>query len=266
MSELTKRVLFAVPAALLLLGSMWIGGIYFELIIGIIAAFTLWEIHRLVVKSNAPDFYWVSWLIALSIWFSVRLPEMVVLGFGVILALPTIWTFFSKKNERSRRWLSTLFCGVYAPLGFLMLVRIRNLGVEIEGFWLAIAVLLMIWGNDVFAYFGGKRFGKTPLAPRVSPNKTWEGFFFGFLGAAVGLMIAFSFATPFPVALLIILPAVIIASIFGPIGDLLESRLKRIAGVKDSSNLLPGHGGFFDRFDALILSTPFFFFYFSLVL
>lgn len=266
MSELTKRVLFAVPAALLLLGTMLIGGIYFELIVGAIAAFTLWEIHRLVVASNSPDIYWVSWLIALSIWFSVRLPEMMVLGIGVIVTLITLWIFFSRNVEFSRRWLSTLFCGVYAPLGFLMLVRIRNLGVEPEGFWLALSILLMIWGNDVFAYFGGKKFGKTPLAPKVSPNKTWEGFFFGFLGAGVGLMIAYGLAAPFPVDLLIILPVIIIASIFGPVGDLLESRLKRLAGVKDSSNLLPGHGGFFDRFDALILSTPFLYFYFSLVL
>lgn len=266
MSELTKRVLFAVPAALLLLTIMWIGGIYFELLVGIIAAITLWEIHRLVVKSKSPDFYLVSWLIGLSIWFSVRLPEMVVLGIGVIVTLITIGIFFSRNDEFSRLWLSTIFCGVYAPIGFLMLVRIRNLGIETEGFWLAIAVLLMIWGNDVFAYIGGKNFGKTPLAPRVSPNKTWEGFFFGFLGAIVGLLIAYGFATPFPVDLLIVLPAVIIASLFGPLGDLIESRLKRIAGEKDSSNLIPGHGGFFDRFDALILCTPFFYFYFSLIL
>lgn len=245
---------------------MWIGGIYFELLVALLAAVTLWEIHKLVGLSKSPDYIWVSWFIGISIWLSVRLPEMVVLGIGVIVSLITIWIFFSRNDEFSRRWLSTIFCGVYAPIGFLMLFRIRNLGVETEGFWLAFAVLLMIWGNDVFAYFGGKKFGKTPLAPRVSPNKTWEGFFFGFLGSIVGLLIAYSTASQFPVGLLIILPATIIASLFGPLGDLLESRLKRIAGVKDSSNLLPGHGGFFDRFDALILCTPFFYFYFSLIL
>ncbi len=266
MSELTKRVLFAIPAALLLLFIMWMGGLYFELLVGVMAAITLWEIHRLMIASKTPDYYIVSWFIALSIWFSVRLPELVVLAIGVIIALVTIGIFFSRNEVFSRRWLSTIFCGVYASIGFLMLVRIRNLGLETEGFWLAIAVLLMIWGNDVFAYFGGKSFGKTPLAPRVSPNKTWEGFSFGFIGAAAGLIIAYGLATPFPIDFLTVLPVVLIASIFGPLGDLLESRLKRIAGVKDSSNLLPGHGGLFDRFDALILCTPFFYFYFSVVL
>lgn len=266
MSELAKRVLFAVPAAVLFLAVLWFGGIYFEILVGIMAAITMWEIHGLLKKSNTSDYHWISWALALSIWFSVRLPETVVLAIAIIVVLVTIWSFASEKSIDSRRWLSTLFCGLYAPLGFVMLVRIRSLGLEVEGFWLAIAVLFMIWGNDVFAYFGGKTFGKTPLAPRVSPNKTWEGFFFGLMGATVGLMIAYGLAAPFPISIPAILPVVFIASIFGPLGDLLESRLKRVAGVKDSSNLLPGHGGFFDRFDALILTTPFLFFYFSLFL
>lgn len=124
----------------------------------------------------------------------------------------------------------------------------------------------MIWGNDIFAYFGGKSFGKQPLAPTISPKKTWEGFWFGFLGAAVGLLATFYIARVFPVQFWQVFPVVFIVSTLGPAGDLLASRLKRLAGVKDSSALLPGHGGFFDRFDALILSSPFVFFYFHLLM
>src|SRR5699024_6234076 len=145
---------------------------------------------------------------------------------------------------------STLFCGMYAPTGLLLLLLVRNLGSSETGFVLTIALLLMVWGNDVFAYFGGKQFGRRLLAPSVSPKKTWEGFFSGFIGAFAGLLITF-YLIPmsFPTELVQALPLVVLVSIFGPIGDLAESKLKRAAGVKDTSNILPGHGGFLDRFD-----------------
>lgn len=265
MSELTKRVLFGVPAAILFLAIMWLGGIYFEILIGLIAAGTMWEIHRLTQHAGAPDYFVLSGLIAVLIWFSARIPVTALyVGAGCLIGV-SLWSFFSSNKDRSKRWFSTLFCGIYAPLGFLLLVEIRSMGLTVEGFWLTVAVVLMIWGNDIFAYFGGKSFGKNPLAPNISPNKTWEGFFSGFFGAAVGVMIAYLLAEPFPVTLLLLIPAVIIASIFGPLGDLLESRLKRIAGVKDSSSILPGHGGLFDRFDALVLTAPVLYIYFSIV-
>lgn len=124
----------------------------------------------------------------------------------------------------------------------------------------------MIWGNDVFAYFGGKNFGKTPLVPLISPNKTREGFYFGFLGSAVGFLIVYFIADSFPLPLWSVLPAVAITGSLGPIGDVAASRLKRLANVKDSSTLLPGHGGFFDRFDSMILAAPFIYFLYYLIL
>lgn len=120
----------------------------------------------------------------------------------------------------------------------------------------------MVWGNDVFAYFGGKTFGKTPLASSISPNKTWEGFFSGFIGAGVGLaLIIFLVPIESPFEAVLFVPLIFLISIFGPIGDLAESKLKRAAGKKDSSTLLPGHGGLFDRFDALLLAAPAMFVY-----
>jgi phosphatidate cytidylyltransferase len=147
-----------------------------------------------------------------------------------------------------------------------MIVNIRSLGVEMDGFWMVLTLFLMIWGNDVFAYFGGKTWGKTPLAPTISPNKTLEGFWFGFLGAAVGFLIAYWLADPYPFNLWALFPAVLIIGILGPLGDIAESRLKRLANVKDSSSILPGHGGFFDRFDSMILTAPFIYFLYNLLL
>jgi len=127
---------------------------------------------------------------------------------------------------------------------------------------LVLCFFLLIWFNDVFAYFVGKRFGKTPLAKSISPKKTVEGFLGGFAGS-LAIAILLKFLLPevgwhfFAIA--------IIVGITGPIGDLFESGLKRKAGIKDSGKILPGHGGTLDRFDAAIMSVPFVFLYLLLM-
>jgi len=262
LSELTKRILFAIPAAFIMLVITWYGGRPFEILLAMLAGFTVWELHRIMHQTGKPDFFLVSVAIAFTIWIYFHLPLWFIAVFSALLLVITAWAVFDRKTEFSTRWLSSFFTGIYPTVGFFMIVNIRNLGENIEGFWLTLTLFLMIWGNDVFAYFGGKSLGKRPLVPVISPNKTWEGFWFGFLGAAVGFLIIYLIASPYPLPLWTLLPAVVIISIFGPLGDIMESSLKRKAGVKDSSSLIPGHGGMFDRFDSMILSAPFLFFFF----
>ncbi len=144
---------------------------------------------------------------------------------------------------------------------------IRDFGDSQTGFLLTLATMLMVWGNDVFAYFGGKSFGKHKLAEAISPNKTWEGFFSGYVGCLAGLSIAI-YAVPFETDFTLkqAWPLIFVAGTFGPVGDLIESKIKRKAGAKDSSSILPGHGGFFDRFDALLLVAPAVYVFLTLVL
>lgn len=267
MTELTKRIVFAIPAAIIFLVVVWLGGLPFQLLIGILAGLTLWEVHTILKSARVPDYFPFSVLLAAGIWFLSDIPDWIIIPLTGIILLSSLWAVLDQKTNISDRWLSTLFCGIYAPVGFMMVVHIRNLGADnMDGFWLTVALLFMIWGNDVFAYFGGKNFGKRPLAPAISPKKTWEGFWFGFLGAAVGLLIAYASADSFPIPLLHVFPAIFLVSVLGPAGDLTASRIKRLGGVKDSSNILPGHGGIFDRFDALILCAPFVFFYYHFML
>lgn len=131
--------------------------------------------------------------------------------------------------------------------------------------WLVLAVLLMVWANDVFAYFIGSQIGKTKLFERISPKKTWEGSIGGFVccmlvGAGAGLLIPASYI-PYKLHWVDWMVIGGICSIFGSLGDLVESMLKRSLGVKDSGTLLPGHGGLLDRFDAFMFVVPFVAFY-----
>lgn len=264
MSELTKRILFAVPAAALFIWLAWLGTAYFNGLMALLATGTIWEASRMLTRAGYATFFTGSLLIMAVIWSTLWLNSGFLMGFGIAVILLTLIALLLPGKEWARKWLSTLFCGIYITLGYFLTVGVRETGTGQDGFWLILVLFLMIWGNDVFAYFGGKSFGKRQLAPAISPNKSWEGFWFGFLGAITGALIAWSVVVAFPLTLLQVLPAAMIVSITGPCGDLLESKLKRMAGMKDSSTLLPGHGGLFDRFDALILTAPFLYFYFTL--
>jgi len=265
LSELSRRVLFGVPAAAFFLYLIWVGGTVFELFAAGIAIMVLFEMTRMFEKMNQKAVTVLALLLGLFFWTVSYQPGWLIITLSIPILIATVWALINRSSRYSNRWLATLFCGLYAPLGLFFFYEVRLIEPDQAGLWFTYALILMIWGNDVFAYFGGKNFGKRPLAPTISPNKTWEGFWSGFAGAFAGLMIAYGLANPFPVELLYTIPMVILVSIFGPAGDLLESRLKRIAGVKDSSNLLPGHGGFFDRFDALILCAPVVYLYLKLI-
>jgi phosphatidate cytidylyltransferase len=123
------------------------------------------------------------------------------------------------------------------------------------------AIILSMWVNDTMAYIVGSFIGKTPLS-KISPKKTWEGTAGGVILCVIVIGLIFSNISTVEIFPGFILAA--IAAIFGTFGDLLESKLKRLAGVKDSGSLMPGHGGFLDRFDSLLLATPFVWLYVQL--
>ena len=261
MSELLKRVLFAVPAAAFALWVSWAGGIYFYVALVILVLLIQSEIQTIVDKAGFRPARFFPYIIALWMMLVPVLPYAFEVGTGLFLLFASVQVVNTTKGHM-QEFIATIFCAGYASFGLLFLLLIRNSGLDEVGFVLTIILFLMVWGNDVCAYFGGKKFGKHMLAPSISPNKTWEGFFFGFLGAAAGLGLVW-FLIPYELTISwwVLLPSVIAVSIFAPLGDLAESKLKRAANVKDASTILPGHGGFFDRFDGLILAAPAFYLY-----
>ncbi|WP_020404396.1 phosphatidate cytidylyltransferase [Gracilimonas tropica] len=256
MSELAKRILFAVPAAILFIAITWLGGWYFKGIMIFIGFIIQQEMIRLMASSKVPADPYFPYTIGLWVMLFPFIPYALEIGLIILILFIAIQTFDTAEDSISKL-TTTFFAGLYAPVGILCLMLIRETGSDQVGFLLTIATMLMIWGGDVFAYFGGKSFGKRKLAPAISPNKTWEGFLSGYVGCFVGLVIAI-YAVPVTsgFSLTAALPLILMVGTFGPIGDLIESKIKRKAGVKDSSSILPGHGGFFDRFDALLLAAP----------
>ena len=185
------------------------------------------------------------------------------LGLIFIFALPIIELLFAKQVLPKNIGHSA-FGLVYISLslGLMMSLWVSdNMNMKSEGgqFWqrdrgflIPLLIIFSIWVNDTMAYIVGSLIGRTPLS-KISPKKTWEGTIGGIVLSVVAI-------TYFLQPLLFwkhLLAISLIASIAGTFGDLLESKLKRMAGVKDSGRIMPGHGGFLDRFDSLLLATPF---------
>jgi phosphatidate cytidylyltransferase len=160
---------------------------------------------------------------------------------------------------------------MYITLPLIMIINLRLDGNVNKGHLLfaesgkiiPCVIIFSIWINDTMAYIVGSFIGKTPFST-ISPKKTWEGT----IGGAVLCIILISLLACITNTIPLKTAAIIafICAIFGTLGDLLESKLKRMAGVKDSGSLMPGHGGFLDRFDSLLVSTPFVWLYVKLFL
>lgn len=155
--------------------------------------------------------------------------------------------------------IATTFMGViYVALPIATLLFVPQLLVGEWSAWAMLAFISIIWINDICAYLVGVTIGKHRLCERISPKKSWEGFFGGVLGSlAMGALGAYIVDGNY----LVWIGLAAVVSLSSVVGDLAESMFKRDAGVKDSGNFIPGHGGMLDRFDALILSAPFAFIY-----
>jgi phosphatidate cytidylyltransferase len=205
------------------------------------------------------------------LFFGIRLPALGWwMGIIFIFLLPINELLFARQLDLKNIGYSVLGL-VYISLSWGLMMHLRSIKqVWITntnhsynmGFVIPLAVIISIWINDTMAYIVGSLIGKTPFS-KISPKKTWEGT----VGGAMLCIIVVAL-TAYWMGLSWVDGAVIaaIAAITGTAGDLLESKLKRMAGVKDSGSIMPGHGGFLDRFDSLLIATPFVWLYVNLLM
>lgn len=266
MDDKNKNLALRIASALVLLpGVIFLllqGGLWSAVLIGAAAAICAAEYYRITLKHLSP----AGWAAVLAAFLLPLYPHLSPQRAGD-LALWTIAVFFllawsyeliHGPLDQAVIFASHLVTGLlYAALGLTALSALRR---GPDGRQWVFCVLIATWGNDTCAYFVGRFLGRHKLYPEVSPHKTWEGLIGGMGGSLVGMLIAR--ATFFPALSIGDCIAVGLATgVVGPIGDLCESMLKRAYHVKDSSQIIPGHGGLLDRIDALIFNAPIVFLY-----
>jgi len=199
--------------------------------------------------------------LAKSRWFAGGMPSLELAFFVFVLGVAAI-TLFAKRPLVESLPAAGISASGLILVAFPVSYAVRLHGAGKQGPELLLFAMVIVWVSDSVAYFAGKSIGKHALAPKLSPNKTWEGTIAGFLGS---LAIALLFERWMAIPLTDLLAMAAMGNVAGQAGDLLESAYKRSAGVKDSGSLLPGHGGVLDRIDALILAIPVVWYYWVLI-
>ncbi len=236
-SDLTARILSA--AVLVAIGAVevWLGGLWFEAFIAAACAIMTWELVRMIDPGQAGLAVQLGILTGVAVVLSYHLPALYTLPFLLAPALVGAGQISRAKGL----YAAFAFWIAAAGLGF---ISIR----ETMGFGWMVWLIAVVVATDVAGYFVGKTFGGPKFWPKVSPKKTWSGTAGGWVAAAiVGGVVAMQ--AGFGVLFVLIS---VLASMASQAGDIVESAVKRKFGVKDSSNLIPGHGGFLDRFDGMM--------------
>jgi len=226
------------------------------------------EYHAIIRKVHGhPVLGWeivLSVVLYVSSWLVFRNTIPIV---GLIFIIPLIFLaliteLYRRKKRVIHNSATTFLPVIHLAIPFSLFTGLGFMGTSYD-YRPVLAVVLFTWTFDTFAYFFGVLVGKNKLAPKISPKKSWEGFFGGVI-AGVGLAFILSefweIYTPLKWAIISV-----IVSIGATFGDLVESMMKRSAGIKDSGNVLPGHGGVFDRFDGFVFAIPFVFAYLYLL-
>lgn len=264
MKELTVRVLVALVGIPIFIFAVLKGGIYFFVLITTVALAGQTEMMALLKQKNAIGQLVPALLLGFFSLFAVQfgLGRWVVISILTLLLIIFAREMFLNKGSAVLNVAATMVSVVYpvlflAPLLFLR-VQIGHLLPAGQpngaGFYI-LTLIVAVWGCDTFAYFFGKQFGRHRLFERVSPKKSIEGAVAGLIGAVFVFFLA-AWLNLLILPLSLKLASGVLVGTFGQLGDLVESWFKRDAGVKDSSNTLPGHGGFLDRFDSLAFITP----------
>jgi phosphatidate cytidylyltransferase len=260
-SENLKRVMVAVIAIPLILITAFLGGYYFFTFVALVALISFYEFALLARKKNANANIILSeliiFLLLLNVIFNyIELTSLLMLASLSLLIAELFRNKGSAINNLGASFLGLFYIGFFST-SLILLREFYTTATDdySNGAFLIISVLASIWIGDSAAYYGGTALGKHKLFPRVSPKKSWEGAIFGFI-FSIGTMILMKFLLMDFQSLLDAVIIGIIIGIVGQTGDLVESLLKRDSEVKDSSSLIPGHGGFLDRFDSLIFSAP----------
>ena len=263
MNNFVKRTLSGAIFVLLVVGSILLGQTTFALFFTIICGWSVFEFHKLT--NNQPEIkvnYRLSISSAVLLFACSFMNASGIINFpvftlyGIYFILVVISELYLKKQNSVHNWAYFVLGQVFIALPFSLLNYIYFIkGVDKEfQHLILLAVFVTIWVNDTGAYLVGVTMGKHRLFERISPKKSWEGFFGGAIFALISGYVFSLIIKDISLLNWLIFSEIIV--VLGTFGDLIESLLKRTINVKDSGNVIPGHGGLLDRFDSMLLAVP----------
>ena len=257
MKEVIVRLLSGVIYISIILFSLFMSSEWYIGLLFILAIITLNEFLKLIKLKGtiayiilATSFYFLGNEEINSVLISILLSATILIN---LFLIRDIMIFDKISLLKSKRYLYIIFY-IISGFVFLALIPFTNKDFEPQ---IILGIFILAWTNDTFAYLVGKGFGKRKLMEKISPKKTIEGFFGGMVGALFASFIFFKFTSITEYSLIFWLFLALLVSVLGTIGDLIQSKFKRLAGVKDSGNIMPGHGGVYDRLDSIIFAGPF---------
>lgn len=279
MGEFWKRTIFGVMFAIIVLGCLYLGGMFAAIMLAAVVMIGSTEIANLYSKHDGIAIKKTLQIMSVMLFVflatfaeSPDTMEGSIFIAPIFFNIPLLIALFSKKHDYTKVigsvWLSMIF--VAFPCGIMMMFYNEYFIGTDQGWLLLIFSIILIWVNDIFAYLTGVSIGRHKLFERISPKKTIEGS----IGGAVFTMLFAYLLNRFVLNVFFfdnylndiqVLFLALGIVVFGTLGDLTESMMKRHAGVKDSGNLIPGHGGILDRFDATFMAIPFVFIYLTLI-
>jgi phosphatidate cytidylyltransferase len=292
MNETLKRTISGAVYIALLLTSILFSTESFIILFGIFLIIAIYEFCNLVDLNKVFSIFFgaflYSYIILISLYnkettlfledflnlkfnlsTNIQQLDLILLAVTIVIAIKCVLFLFYDSVQKVSISSKYLYLLGYITLPFVFIIKI-SFGTNDYNPKIIIGLFILIWTNDTFAYLVGKSIGKHKLFERISPKKTIEGFLGGVVFAAfAGFLISKLYIQPNPDfssrSILIWMIIALIASIFGTVGDLIESKFKRIAGVKDSGAIMPGHGGVLDRLDSVIFVAPVIFLFYQIL-
>ena len=263
MKELIVRAISGLLYISIVIFSMFTSREWFMGLFLILGFFTLHEFLKLIQLKS-----YIAYLLLIVFLYFFSYQIFDINAVYILLVLSCFVNLFLLKDVfltnsipmfENKRYITIIFY-IIGGFVFLTLIPFQNNIFEPE---VIIGVFILVWTNDTFAYLVGKNFGKRKLLERISPKKTVEGFLGGMIGTICAGFLIFKYTQHYSVAIWIALAISI--SVFGTLGDLIQSKFKRQAGVKDSGVLMPGHGGLYDRLDSVLYVSPFIYAFLEIV-
>ncbi|WP_348797019.1 phosphatidate cytidylyltransferase [Flavobacterium adhaerens] len=292
MNETLKRSISGAVYIILLLTSILYSTETFFILFGVFLIITIYEFSNLVKINNVfpivsgvlvytavilvshynkqtTDFFNKTFDSEIDLNINVQQLFLILLAVTIVVSVKCILFLFYDTIQEISTSSKYLYLLGYVTLPFIFITEI-SFGINDYNPKIIVGLFILIWTNDTFAYLVGKSIGKNKLFERISPKKTIEGFLGGvFFAILAGFLISKFYIQPKPEfsekSIIIWVSIALIASIMGTIGDLIESKFKRLAGVKDSGAIMPGHGGILDRLDSVIFVAPIIFLFYQIL-